>query len=434
MLAAETTDKIYSRATPTIRLKFSLSKRSKTISLDDDDSVTFLKMEAIGERGEINTTELRPYEDVANGYTEFYNGDVVVAKITPCFENGKGALVLGLEPARGFGTTELHVLSPSDAVHPKFLYYITTSSWFRGLGEAHMTGAAGQKRVPTEFVNDYPVWLPQTSQQETVVTYLDHEVGLIDTLIAEKESMLSLLDEKRQALVSHAVTQGLDPKAKMKPTGIEWLEMIPKHWETERLKFHVLKMEQGWSPQCENIQAEPDEWGVLKVGAVNSWDFNPNENKRLPDSLEPVIEYQIKPRDVLMSRANTTQLLGSVTFVNEVEAKLMLCDKLYRLDIDERRLNREYAVAFLRSRPGRVLFEMEATGASNSMQNIGQDTVKNTWVPVPPIDEQAEIVAHLKSERSASNQMSDALNESITLLKERRSALITAAVTGQIKL
>lgn len=432
MLDTETSGRIYGNTSPIIRMKFMLATARDSVYLRPDDSVTFLKMEAIGEQGELDLSESRILEDVASGYTEFTNGDVVVAKITPCFENGKGALISDLEPAKGFGTTELHVLSPSHRIDGKYLYYVTSSSWFRGLGESHMTGAAGQKRVPTDFVFDYPVWTPPIKHQRSIAAFLDRETEVIDELISEKESMLELLEEKQAALLSHSVTHGLDSNIQMKTTPIEWLGTIPTHWHLERLKFHILAMEQGWSPQCENIPATADEWGVLKVGAVNSWEFNPHENKRLPDELEPILDYEIKPRDVLMSRANTTQLLGSVVFVRNVDSKLMLCDKLYRLEIGEKRLNREFAVAFLRSQPGRVLFEMEATGASNSMQNIGQDTVKNTWIPVPPLSEQIEIVSYLSSGRQKTNEMSNALQESIALLRERRSALITAAVTGQI--
>lgn len=282
-------------------------------------------------------------------------------------------------------------------------------------------------------LGDIRIQLPPLDTQASIADYLDAETGRIDALVAEKERMLALLGEKRAALISRAVTRGLDPNAPLKPSGLDWLGDIPAHWTVERLKFHLYRLEQGWSPQCDNYPAGDDEWGVLKVGAVNSWEFNPIENKKLPDSESPVQNYEIRAQDVLMSRANTKELLGSVALVEDVRARLLLCDKLYRLDVIDDRLSRKFLVSFLRSKPGRYLFEQEATGASGSMQNIGQDTVRNVWIPVPPKSEQEAIASALTRERRQTAEIEVALSESISLLKERRSALITAAVTGQIE-
>lgn len=275
---------------------------------------------------------------------------------------------------------------------------------------------------------------PNEERQRLIADYLDRETGRIDGLIAEKERMLALLEEKRAALISRVVTRGLDPDAPLKPSGQEWLGEIPAHWRLERLKFHLLGLEQGWSPQCDNYPAEPDDWGVLKVGAVNAWTFNPAENKRLPDEIEPLREYEIKQHDVLMSRANTTQLLGSVVYVQEISSRLLLCDKLYRLNVNDDQLDREFLVAFLRASPGRFQLEREASGTSGSMQNIGQDTVQNAWIAVPPLAEQKTISRYIADSRKEPENMDAALRRTVDLLRERRSALITAAVTGQIPL
>ncbi len=290
------------------------------------------------------------------------------------------------------------------------------------------------KNLSIEEMGNLPVPLPALDDQKLIANYLDRETARIDRLIAAKERMLALLEEKRAALISRVVTRGLDPNAPLKPSGQEWLGEIPAHWKLERLKFHLRNIEQGWSPQCDSYPAEPDEWGVLKVGAVNSWTFNALENKRLPNDVEPLCEYEIKPRDVLMSRANTVQLLGSVVYVKEISSKLLLCDKIYRLNINDDELDREFLVAFLRASTGRYQLEREASGTSGSMQNIGQDTVQNAWVAIPPLNEQEEIARHLAESRAETEAMDAALRHSINLLHERRSALITAAVTGQLPL
>ena len=117
----------------------------------------------------------------------FSTGDVLVAKITPCFENGKGALVRGTPERRRLRNSELHVLNLGNEIDARFLYYITVSDRFRRLGEAAMFGAAGQKRVPEDFVRNYRVPVPPLSQQRAIADYLDLETTRLDVLVAEEE-------------------------------------------------------------------------------------------------------------------------------------------------------------------------------------------------------------------------------------------------------
>jgi type I restriction enzyme, S subunit len=360
------------------------------------------------------------------GYTSSYNHDGTYPLI-----GRQGALCGNINYASGrFWASEHAVVVKVHGGHVvRWLGEV-----LRSMNLNQYSQSAAQPGISVEVIENLPIPVPPEPEQEAIANYLDLETARIDGLIAEKERMLTLLEEKRAALISRVVTRGLDPSVPLKPSDQEWLGEIPAHWRLERLKFHLLNIEQGWSPQCDSYPAEPDEWGVLKVGAVNAWAFNPLENKRLPDDVEPLCEYEIKPRDVLMSRANTAQLLGSVVYVNEISSKLLLCDKIYRLNVKDDEIDREFLVAFLRARPGRYQLEREASGTSGSMQNIGQDTVQNAWVAIPPLNEQREISRHLADSRAETEAMDRALCKSIKLLRERRAALITAAVTGQIPL
>lgn len=395
----------------------------------EDDELTFLPMDRVKNGYFIPNTD--KFSKYASSYNSFEEGDIVLAKVTPCFENGNIAIGENLLGGKGFGSSELFVIRAT-GVDRKFLFYYFQSSTFKQEGEASMTGAGGLKRVSPDLLRQHHLPLPAVKIQRLITDYLDRETVRIDALVAEKQRMLALLEEKRAALISRAVTRGLNPDAPLKPSGLDWLGDIPAHWEIERLKFHLNGLEQGWSPQCDNYPADQSEWGVLKVGAVNSWHFNPSENKRLPDEIEPLIQYEIQPRDVLMSRANTTQLLGSIAFVRDVNARLLLCDKLYRLNVSDVHLDREFLVAFLRSVPGRFSLERDASGTSGSMQNIGQDTVQNSWITVPPVDQQRDIVDYITKVLERTYMLETELLASNVLLKERRATLITAAVTGQI--
>ena len=197
----------------------------------------------------------------------------------------------------------------------------------------------------------------------------------------------------------------------------------------KRLRFALRGIEQGWSPLCDNTPADDDEWGVLKAGCVNGSALDESENKRLPETLEPACEYEIRAGDVLMSRANTTDLLGSAVHVGHVRPKLLLCDKLYRLRYDRETVHPVFLVYALRSHTGRAELEKEATGTSGSMQNIGQRVVQDARLPFPPFDEQHVIAAFLDRETARIDALVAAKRRLIALLHEKRAALIARAVT-----
>jgi len=422
-------------ARPGKRLRF-LTQRgispSRHAVLRGATEATFLAMEAIGEQGSIDTSVVRPVEDVRSGYTMFFEGDVVVAKITPCFENGKGARILGTLNGVGFGTTELHVLSPSDQLDGRYLYYLTVSRPFRQLGEAEMTGAAGQKRVPEDFGRDFRVPILDIARQRAIADFLDAETARIDALIMAKEKLLTILAEKRRALITEAVTRGLDPSAPMRDSGIPWLGEIPAHWKDVRLRFLVDRIEQGWSPQADSREPSDDEWGVLKLSAVSRGKFDPTAAKAMPSELEPRVEYEVNEGDFLLTRANTPSLVGDACFVGATRPMLMLCDLIYRLRLRGDRIHGRYLSYFLVLPIGRTQIEADARGTSNSMVKISQEHIKGWRVPVPPVEEQMAIVEFLDQETAALDEMERATLLTVRLLRERREAVIAAAVTGQL--
>jgi type I restriction enzyme, S subunit len=315
---------------------------------------------------------------------------------------------------------------------PKFYAYSLLSRYVLEAQIELARTRAAQPHLNAEELGNVIITTPPLPEQTAIVAFLDRETARIDALIAKKKRLIELLAEKRAAVISHAVTKGLDPDAPMKDSGVEWLGEVPAGWEVKRLRFVVDKIEQGWSPQCHSHKAESGEWGVLKVGCVNWLRFNPDENKALPEDLESRTEYKIEPGDILMSRANTRELLGSAALVeSEPETKLILCDKLYRIRATAE-LEPAFLVNFMCTPQARYHFEREATGASGSMQNIGQDTVKGLPVLVPPRQEQESLLGHLRQAVSKLDALTTKNQAAIAKLQEYRTALITAAVTGKI--
>jgi type I restriction enzyme S subunit len=284
-----------------------------------------------------------------------------------------------------------------------------------------------------EKVAAVPVPFPPLAEQTRIAEFLDQETAKIDGLVAEQRRLMELLKEKRQAVISHAVTKGLNTKATLKPSGIEWLGDVPAHWELKKIKHLARSIEQGWSPQCEGFPAETkSEWGVLKVGCVNGGIFNPSENKLLPPELEPIPALGISRDDLLISRANTRELVGSAAVAERDYPNLMLCDKLYRIRFNTEQSCARFISLYLGSSVVRGEIELGATGASASMLNIPQSAIMELVIAAPPNDEQRAIVASLDRELAKFDTLTAEAHRAIDLLQERRTALISAAVTGQI--
>jgi type I restriction enzyme S subunit len=286
--------------------------------------------------------------------------------------------------------------------------------------------------VSSEQVRNVELYLPESiSDQETISNFLDHETAKIDTLIEKQQQLIALLKEKRQAVISHAVTKGLNPNAPMKDSGVEWLGEVPAHWVVSRFKYHTKLFEQGWSPQCDSREASSDEYGVLKVGCVNNGIFSHNENKALPKDLKPRTQYIIRKFDLLISRANTRELVGSAAVVDRDYSRLILCDKLYRVRFQDT-TNTQLIAYFLALPVVRQQIELGATGASHSMQNIGQSSIKELHILLPPLQEAESLIAGIKKKIAIFEQVMNKATDQISLLQERRTALISAAVTGKI--
>ena len=164
----------------------------KSCTLRDDTEVSFIPMTKVGEHGEFDASEIKNYSGVKKGFTNFQNGDILFAKITPCMENGKGAIAHNMKNGIGFGSTEFHVLRPdTDKITSEWLYYLTTWKTFRKEAERNMTGSAGQKRVPKTFLENYVVNLPDIDTQKSENKILRK----VDDLIFLRKQQLAKLDE-----------------------------------------------------------------------------------------------------------------------------------------------------------------------------------------------------------------------------------------------
>lgn len=405
---------------PTKRLRF-VTRRQDAVErkrlLARASQVSFLPMEAIGEDGHFDPSCLRDIDDVRTGYSEFFDGDVVIAKITPCFENGKGALVRELMGGVGFGTTELHVLTPSPEIDGRFLYYVTMSAAFRQLGEAQMTGAAGQKRVPEEFIRNYKTPIPPVPKQQAIVGFLDGEIARLDALVDAKEQFLKLLTERRAASDANIILRGTDPNAKLRECDASWLDRIPEGWDVRRL---------AWLFRERDERSEPD-LPLLEVSINSGVTLRELTDDRIESVAADFNTYKIARKgDVVFNKMRMWQ--GAVG----VAPQDGLVSPDYVVAAPTGELSTDYAGLLFRT----SVFSAECARRSHG---IVWDRLRLYWegfrdivVPLPPLAVQSKVVASIKAEASKFDAMRSATETTIALLKERRSVLIYEAVNGQI--
>lgn len=388
---------------------------------DDDDELSFLPMDRVKSGYFIPNTD--KFSKYGSSYTAFEDGDIVLAKVTPCFENGNIAVADHLVGGKGFGSSELFVIRPT-AVERRFLFYYFQSSTFKQDGEASMTGAGGLKRVSPDVLRRHHLPCPSLDIQRLIANYLDRETAHIDGLIAEKECMLALLEEKRAALISRAVTRGLDPRAPLKPSGQEWLGEIPAHWDVCQLKRTWASSDYGLS---ESIRDEGD-IAVLRMSCIVDGRVDISKSGMVTDVDGNLL---LRRNDLLFNRTNSLDQIAKVGLVDfDPDEPLTFASYLVRIRTNQL-VTPQYLVALLNA----SLFLEFAR--KNAIPAIGQANLSPTrygeiHIPLPPKAEQDEIVAFLERDAATSVPIRENIRSSIKLLRERRAALISAAVTGQI--
>ncbi len=346
----------------------------RTILVDESIDVSFVGMQDVSEDGAIYTGNVRPYQEVKKGYTAFEEDDVLFAKITPCMENGKGAVAKGLLNGKGAGSTEFHILRPiCDRVNSDWLYYLTSFTGFRQSAERSMTGSAGQKRVPKTFLEKYKVDVPDISAQEHQVQSLN----FLRDIIHQREQQIKVCDELIKA---RFVEMFGDP------------ETNSFNWEECSLaeKLDVLG---GYAFKSENFDEESG-IPVLRIGNVNSGTFKPVNMVfwKEDSSLE---RYAIYPGDLVMSLTGTVGKndYGNVCILGHDYEKYYLNQRNAKLEIKQG-LEKLYLSQLLKFES----IKKRLTGISRGVRqaNISNKDILNLVVPIPPIEMQNQFANFVK--------------------------------------
>lgn len=335
-------------------------------AIDASTAVTFVGMADLSaDRAVTEAHESRPYSEVAKGYTPFENGDLLVAKITPCFENGKIGQAR-LKHRFGFGSTEFHVVRPDpEQADDRFLLHFLRSPRFRSQGQMRMTGSGGQRRVPADYVKKAKLNLPLLDEQKRIAVMLDKA----DELRAQRSRAIAGLDNLRRSIF-HAMFG--DPVRN------------ERGWDSHPVSDFVSDATGG-----KNVVGSVDEDGgyrVLKISAITSLRFNPVETKPLPPGYVPPDRHLLRNGDLLFSRANTSELVGATVLIREAPEKYALPDKIWRLEFDPAfPTDPRFVETLFQHKAFRSKVSALASGSSGSMKNISKPKLFGIQVGMPPL-------------------------------------------------
>ncbi len=314
-----------------------------------------------------------------------------------------------------------HCLFPGDSENRDYFWYLTNKEdWWE-------IGGTAQPFVKVKETLSRSWCLPPANEQRAIATFLDQETAKIDALIAEQERLIELLQEKRQAVISHAVTKGLNPNAPMKDSGVEWLGEVPEHWPITPLKY-VVKMKSGGTPP----KAKHGFWDGGDIPWASSKDLKSEILKDTQDHItekaifEGVAQLQQKESVFICVRG----MILSHTFPVSEPTRPMAINQDLKSLVPLENLDLGYLAVLLRGLSNEILGRVDEAAHGTKVLRIPD--FSSLMIPVPPKEEQVSIREEVENSNKRHDSLINDTTKAMHLLRERRSALISAAVTGQI--
>jgi len=289
---------------------------------------------------------------------------------------------------------------------------------------------AAQPHLNAEELGECAVIAPPLPEQQAIAAFLDREIAKIDGLVAEQERLIELLTEKRQAVISHAVTRGLDPSVPLKDSGVEWLGQVPAHWKVGKCGFYISILSGFAFPSSgfTSDESDPKLLRGINVGVAGlRWDETVYWRRTQNDGLDI---YEMHEGDLVIGMDRPLISDGMrVAKVNGDDLPCLLLQRVAKLSVGLQ-LIADYLYRILASDMFIAHFSPETTGVS--VPHISPEQIYNFVIPIPPLSEQQAIAAYLDEQTTQFDTLIAEARRGIELLKERRTALISAAVTGKI--
>lgn len=393
--------------------------------LNDSDQVSFIPMSDVDDSGRWIGRQTRLLKEVKHGYTYFEEGDVLFAKITPCMENGKGCLAVGLKRGIGYGSTEFHVLRAKPNGDERFVFQWTISKELRRRAAAQMTGSAGQQRVPAEFLEQYPIPNLRKSEQSRIADVLT----TIDRAIEQTEALIAKYRRIKTGLMHDLLTRGIDENGNLRNPAIHRFKAspvgsIPDEWELcslGGLSKRITSGSRGWAKYYAEEGAK-----FIRIGNLT----REHLNLLLDDiqHVEPPVGSEgkrtaLETGDLLIS---ITADLGIVGVVPEGLGEAYVNQHIALVRIDKERANPWWVGNFLAGHNAQQLFGTLNDAGAKAGLNL--PTVARIFVPIPDMKEQNEIVRLLC-------QLDAVLNREKTCrakLHRLKAGLVQDLLTGKV--
>lgn len=353
-------------------------------------------------------------EGIAN---EFQENDVLFGKLRPYLAK------VHFSRLNGLVSTEALVFRASNAVDPKFLFYFCVSSDFIDAVNGTTFGSK-MPRASWDNIGNFRMLIPSLKEQTAIAHYLDTKLGEIDALIDKQQTLLEKLAEQRTAVITHTVTKGLNHAAPMKNSGVEWLGDVPAHWDIKHSN-QIFKIHNGATPKT----SEPDYWGDEIVWFTPK-DLGDNQNKEISTSLKMITKEGYENCGVSLAPAKSIALskrapighLAITLLPAVVNQGCFLLEVLSPNDVN-------YLYYWLYANKS----TLNSFGQGSTFMELPREKFAMLKISIPPRDEQAAITDYLDQETNKIDRLCETINQTIGHLKEYRTALITQAVTGKIK-
>ena len=378
--------------------------------------VGYAPMECV-RNGNIEAREIE-ISKISSGLTYFEEGDLVVAKVTPCFENGNIAIARNLKNGCAYGSSELFVFR-CDKIVDKYLFFYMQDERFKHKCCSTMTGTGGLKRVSSEFIRNAYITIPSSEEQQSIVNYLDTKVNKIDNYIATAEKEIAALDELKQVTIADAVTHGINPNAPMKDSGIPWIGMVPEHWEVNKIRsLFKLSNQKTKDPSCTLLSLSQYTGVRLKSECDNVGMFE----------AETTIGYNVVQKgQFVMNIMLAWNGSYSVSNYNGV------ISPAYCVFDFIRNCDKKYFDYLLRLKAYSGAFKTLSKGLIDSRLRLYPDYFRTFPIVFPPVEEQNEIVTYIDHKVAQIDKVKASELAQIEKLKEYKQRLISDVVTGKVK-
>ena len=413
-----------------LKLKYVASINDETLSEDTDPGleIKYIDIGNVNASGNIDTPVTYRFENAPSRARRIVqSGDVIIStvrtylKAIAPIENAVENLIV---------STGFAVVRPQpNRLNANFCKYLLRENSFIKEVVKRSVGVS-YPAINSSELGNIEIQVPPVQNQRNIATYLDRETDHIDQLIAAKEKLLALLEEKRKAMITRAVTRGLDPNVKMKNSGVEWLGEVPKHWEVTRIKFITTKIGSGVTPRGGGQVYQKKGIPFLRSQNIHFNGLQLEDVVYIPEEIhESMSNSKVEQGDVLLNITGAS--IGRCYFYEgqfgEMNVNQHVC--ILRPNTS---IKTKFLYLYISSEVGQHQITLNQTGGGREGLNF--ESLKAFFITLPLIQEQRLIIDFVEIETAKFQKLKKAAERTIELLKERRSAMISAAVTGQIEI